>query len=125
MSEHKTPPEKTDPVWDLVRSSGLQQPSGSFVDDVLREARQSPRQRSAWFQKSWLIGSLTAAAACLVIAFAFFRSPAAPLPNVVSNDLEEVSPLAEIEDEVEMELLFAALDYPDSISDEEFVELLY
>lgn len=128
MPHRPSPPQpdpSNDPVWDLVKSAPLQHASPRFADDVLRSARNAKPEREII---PWIIG-LNAAAAIIVTAFILFLAdhaqPSAPQQTTAITSVAEDAPLDDLENAIETELLLAAVDHPEMMTDDEFAALFY
>lgn len=115
-----------DPVWKLLEQSQSRAASPRFTDQVVRLARLDvDESRSCWSR--WFapmrMGACTGVAAAMVIGFFALRS-APDVPLAVGADVVEEANFAHIQEVLEVEMLFAAVEYMDAFSDEELVALI-
>jgi hypothetical protein len=142
------PLEPNDSLWKLLGRARQVKVRGSFTQDVVRAARNTPQDHgfwaavSAWFGSSTvLLRTAAVAAAVAVVSLAGWRSfdqPAAqvvaqqvaPVPEISSLDAAEMIQLVEamptlpLETAAEMNALLALHD-ASAMTDKELVSLLY
>jgi hypothetical protein len=126
---------ENDPVWNLVDAAEAPKAGPAFAQDVMRKVRQSeaaPAQ--AWWKSLFapvpLAAGALAAAAVITFLVAF---PGTPESNGNGNGIAkgDGSPSApsvvemQIEEELDHQLLIAAVEDPSLFSDEELLAMLY
>lgn len=118
-----------DPVWDLVDRAQPQEASPLFSRNVMREIRLAEHGPAPWWKRLLtsrpLIASSLAAATAVAILVSVKGS--GPADNSGLADLPPAldTPLAELHDELNQELLMAAAEDPSLFSDEQLLALLY
>lgn len=85
-------PEEQDPAWELLLKSKVQQPSPSFVRNVVREARKLEKPSSglmavfAWFKRPIIaVPVAIGATAALIAAFTLIQTLAPPTSSPETN----------------------------------------
>ncbi len=116
----------SDPVWDLVDQVPRIEPSPTFVEDTLRRARLADHTPSPWWNSLPFSKSvLGAAAACCAVAIILIclksgsTDTSPPFTEIPETEI------IELEDVIATELLIAAADDPDLMSDAELLSLLF
>ncbi|MCX6856254.1 MAG: hypothetical protein NTV80_15270 [Verrucomicrobia bacterium] len=101
-----------DPVWDLLRKAKPAEPRANFVQNVVREARQTPQEHGllakirGWWQDNTAISpGLTWAAATAVVMLA--ASFALVTQQDASTTVASQSPVA-----ISEEVLLTEIDFP-------------
>jgi hypothetical protein len=118
-----------DPVWKLLERSQSRAAGPRFADDVVRMARLDvPPPSRFWHHWFAPVPALAAVAAAVVVGFFVLRpatdAPPSHAPVVTAKDVEKEAGFAHIQEVLETEMLFAALERLDDISDEELVALI-
>jgi len=128
---HDQPPIESDPVWNLLERSQSRQAGSRFADDVVRMARlDGDRPMPFWHR--WFAPlpatAFAGVAAALVVGFFALRSApdASPVdaPVAIVADPASDAGFAHIQEVLETEMLFAAIDHLDDFSDEELIVLI-
>lgn len=123
---------ENDPVWKLLAHSPRRPAGPRFVDDVVRRARPNADAPAPWWAR-WLAPAPAMAAAsglaAAVIVGWFVLSPAtddaSPEIQVAALDAAaEEERLAHLQEVLETEMLFAAVEHLDDFSDAELITLI-
>lgn len=83
-------PEEQDPTWELLLKSKPQQPSPSFVRNVVREARKLESPESglaavfAWFKRPFIAVPVAIGASAVLFSALTLIQPLAPAPEANS-----------------------------------------
>jgi hypothetical protein len=118
-----------DPVWDLVDRAHPQEASPLFSRNVMREIRLAEHSPAPWWKRLLtsrpLIASSLAAAAAVSILVSVNGPGPTDNPGLAGVTPAPDTPLAELHDELNQELLKAAAEDPSLFSDEQLLALLY
>lgn len=123
-----TDPEK-DEVWELLRQASTRTPSPHFVDDLIRLSRldgENPRDPwwSRWFSPVPAFTAVALAASVAIGMFIMFQSTGDSIdPFVTDSGLTEAD-FTHLQDALEVEMLIAAAENPEAVSDEELLTLI-
>lgn len=120
---------ENDPVWELLRRGSSPVPSARFVDDVVRQSRLEAAGGAAPCWSRWFapVPALSAAGFAVAVGMGVFvafqpgREPAAPVASQVEREDGDFKHLQEV---LEVEMLIAAVEQPDSVSDGELLTLI-
>ncbi|MDP0492458.1 MAG: hypothetical protein Q7Q71_15535 [Verrucomicrobiota bacterium JB023] len=115
---------ENDPVWDLLDQSPSQEAGPFFSRNVLREIRLSEEKTSVWARFGQLVRSPKFALPALAIATGatvLFIPTSDEGESVANVTAEETTLQAYMEEE----MLLAAADDPDLLSDEDLIALLF
>lgn len=136
MREERDTPDpddiENDPVWKLLAQSPNRPAGPRFVDDVVRRARLDADAPVPWWTR-WLATAPAMAAAsglaAAVIVGWFVLSPdtddASPEIQFAALDAAaEEERLAHLQEVLETEMLFAAVEHLDDFSDAELITLI-
>jgi hypothetical protein len=122
---------ENDAVWRLVDQHPAPKAGPTFVSDVMREIRLQPETPEPWWKRIWGPVPLTAGtlAAAAAVALMVYLSPDPQTPVAGPQDagdpaLQEAT-LAELDSNLEEELLITAAEDPSLFSDEELLAMLY
>ena len=120
-----------DPVWSLLARSPSRSAGPRFVDDVVRRARLDGDGPLPWWSRwqspvpAWAAAGIAAA---LVAGFFALRPPvdAPPVINQAAliEEAAEEERLAHLQEVLETEMLFAAVEHLDEFSDTELISLI-
>ena len=124
---------ENDPVWNLVDSAEAPKAGPAFAQDVMRKVRQSEAAPARPWWKSLfapvpLAAGALAAAAVITFLVAFPGTPEGSGGGIAKgNDMPSDPPVVEIqiEEELDQQLLIAAVEDPSLFSDEELLAMLY
>lgn len=145
VNSNKSMPEKHqqnrdtfdyDPVWKLLDQASSRNAGARFADDVVRLARLDADRPQPWWMR-WMapvpVASFAGVAAAVTLGFLALR-PATDAPHVdpsVAATPDAAAPVASTEERVahlqevlETEMLFAAVENLDEFSDAELVTLI-
>ena len=120
---------ESDAVWDLLRRGSCPAPSPRFVDDVVRRSRlEVAERRTAWWSR-WvspvpLFSAAGVAAALSMGVFLAFQPGedfSAPVASRLQTGDGDFKHLQEV---LETEMLIAAVEQPDAVSDGELLTLI-
>ncbi len=123
---------ENDPVWSLLSHSASRTAGPRFADDVVRKARLGERGPVSRWWNRWFtpLPAMAAAgiAAALVAGF-FLASPSAEAPRepgriVLTDEEAEAENLAHLQEVLETEMLFVAVEHLDDFSDAELISLI-
>jgi len=126
-------PIENDSVWKLLGNARTHVAGPRFVDDVVRFSRLHTNRPEPWWARWFTPIPVTActaagvAAAVVVGFFALRPAPVAPsVPALVGVDrlASKEAGYAHIQEVLETEMLFAAVEHLDEFSDEELVVLM-
>lgn len=120
-----------DAVWHLLDRASTRRPGPRFVDDVVRLSRldgNSPQPWwSRWFAPVPLASVAGLAAAAIFGLFLFHAGQPGVVPGqspVVSSQRSTDEEFAHVQEVLETEMLFAAVERLDETSDEELLALI-
>jgi len=122
---------ENDALWRLLGDCSPKQAGPRFVDDVVRKARLDSGSSQPWWSR-WLApvpaASLAGLAAALVIGFFVTRPPEPPPQRdstiaLSAGDSLEIR-MDHLQEVLETELLFAAVEHLDEFSDDELLVLI-
>jgi hypothetical protein len=119
-----------DPVWDVVDQARPQDAGPLFSRNVMREIRLSEQETRSWWKglfgpKPLAFGGLAAAAA-FAILLSWNPGSTPSTPGLADDDPAPTEvQLAELDEELNQELLIAAAEDPSLFSDEQLLALLY
>jgi hypothetical protein len=118
-----------DPVWDLVDRAQPLEANPLFSRNVMREIRLAEDSAIPWWKrllasKPLVASSLAAVAAVAILVSVNTNSPATN-SGLTGVEPGQEAPLAELNEELDQELLMAAAEDPSLFSDEQLLALLY
>lgn len=132
MKDNNQEEWENDSVWNLVDSVEAPKAGPAFAQDVMRKVRQSAGEPARpWWKALFAPVPLTAGALAAAAAVAFMvhfgGTPGTPKVAGGGTDLPENPPVEAlaIEDELNQQLLIAAVEDPSLVSDEELLAMLY
>jgi hypothetical protein len=118
-----------DPVWDLVDRAQPLEANPLFSRNVMREIRLAEDSAIPWWKRLLASKPLVASSLAAVAAVAILVSvnTNSPTTNGGLTGIEpgQEAPLAELNEELDQELLMAAAEDPSLFSDEHLLALLY
>ncbi|WAC19757.1 hypothetical protein OVA24_21305 [Luteolibacter sp. SL250] len=132
---HSTPPPddswESDAVWNLLDKAEPLKAGDSFVDDLVRMARQELAPEP-WWKRLFApapIGGFAVAAAAVAIGILFLSQPSSgPVPGdsplATVETPVQADPYDDLQDLAETEALLAAADHLDAFSDQELGDLI-
>jgi len=131
---HNEPtPIETDAVWKLLGNTRSYSAGPRFADDVVRLSRRHAKSSRPWWLR-WLMPVPAtvlaggAAATAVVVGFFTLRpapmAPLEPTPAAVVSLESKDAGYAYIQEVLETEMLFAAVEHLDQFSDEELIALM-
>lgn len=130
-SQHEGNSIEHDPVWRLLENAQSHSAGPRFVDDVLRLARLDADRPQPWWARWFAPVPATAfagLAAAVVVGFFALRpapdTPSGPAPVVMGSSESKEARIAHIQEVLETEMLFVAVEHLDAFSDEELVALM-
>jgi hypothetical protein len=131
IPQHEESPIENDPVWDLLDHAHSRHAGPRFADDVVRLARLDADRPLPWWQRWFAPVPATALAglAAAVVVGIFVIRPAGDAPQlqppvVITVAESKEARFAHIQEVLETEMLFAAVEHLDEFSDEELVALI-
>lgn len=128
---NQDPAIENDPVWKLLENARPHAASPRFADDVVRLARLDADRPLPWWRRGFAPVPVTATAglaAAIVLGVFALRpaqdAPPAPAPVVVAPEVSKEARVAHLQEVLETEMLFAAVEHIDEFSDEELITLI-
>ena len=135
MHENRKAPQpdpiENDAVWKLLDHSRPHSAGPRFVDDVVRRARMDADAPVSWWSRGFSPAPAMAVAglAAAFVAGFFVLRPAADDPpgeirSAVVEDAADQERLAHLQEVLETEMLFAAVEHLEDFSDAELISLI-
>lgn len=122
---------ESDPVWDLLNHASAPQADAWFTGRVVREALQVAVRPQPWWSRLLApipAAALVAAAVAGVAGFFALRPPDQVIPQQLPAVANHTDPreenIAHIQEVLETEMLFVAVDHMDDFSDAELSALI-
>jgi len=130
-SDQKSSPIEDDAVWSLLKHASNPVPGTRFADDVVRMARLDGERDQRWWSR-WFApipaAAMAGAAAALVFGVFLLRNADVPMVHdVASTEVVEIpseAGFAHLQEVLETEMLFVAVERLDDFSDEELLALI-